>query len=249
MNSDSSKTKTACFFDSGIGGLPLMYKCYELRSDFDFAYFADNYNVPYGNKTHKEISDRVSLIFEKMALLEPTVAVVACNTVTAECIEDLRRKYSFPIIGIQPAVKPAAERSAKCVVLATQATADSYSLQKLIGGYGGGHTEAVACKNLAEYIESNIFNLNKEEIFGLLPKISCDGIVLGCTHYSYIADIVADFYGCPVYDGTDGTADRFCKILGKPDHQRKQGTEVAFYGGNCLKNSKIFEYLKENQRK
>lgn len=236
-------TKLVCFFDSGIGGLNLLHECAKRRKDCNFVYFADNFNMPYGNLTHDEISSRVDDKFSLMNHLNPAAAVVACNTVTAECIAFLRRKYAFPIIGIQPAVKPAAASHKKCAVLATPATANSRSLKNLVEEYGGGHTEVIPCPDLAAYIEKNIFNLDRKEVERLLPKLECDCIVLGCTHYIYVSEVISNFYNCPIFDGIEGTANQFEKILGISDHQCVQRSEITFIGGNYAKNAKVYSLL------
>ena len=238
--------KLVCFFDSGIGGLNLLYECTKRRSDCNYAYFADNYNMPYGDLSHEKILSLVDGKFEYMKLLNPAVAVVACNTVTAECIRFLRQKYSFPIIGIQPAVKPAAKKYKDCVVLATPATANSVAVKNLVEEYGGGHTRVIACPDLAAYIENNIFNLERKEVERFLPEIKCDSIVLGCTHYIYVSDVISAFYNCPVFDGIDGTANRFEKILGVADNATERN-EITFFGGDYLKNSRVFSCLKSNK--
>ncbi len=246
MFSKSSANRLVCFFDSGIGGLNLMYSCYKRRKDCNFAYFADNYNMPYGSLPKSEVLLKVDGIFQKISLLNPAVAVVACNTVTAECIDYLRKKYNFPIVGIQPAIKPAAKLSKKCLVLATEATVNSSAVKDLAAKYGNKNVVLAPCPNLAAYIENNIFNIKENEIRQLLPPADCDGVVLGCTHYTYVADAVSRFYGCGVFDGVEGTVNQICKILGIFDHHENCRQEVAFYGGNCLKNAQIFEYLKNN---
>lgn len=238
--------KLVCFFDSGIGGLNLLHECAKRRSDLNFAYFADNYNMPYGNLSHEKILSFVDSKFELMNFLNPAAAVVACNTVTAECIRFLRQKYSFPIIGIQPAVKPAALKYKHCVVLATPTTANSAAVKNLVEEYGGGHTKVIACPDLAAYIENNIFNLEREKIERFLPKVECDSIVLGCTHYIYISEVISSFYNCHVFDGIDGTANQFEKILGIFDHQGIERSEITFWGGDCLKNAKVYSFLQKN---
>lgn len=243
MEKADGKNKLICCFDSGIGGLRLFYECVKLRKDCDFIYFADNYNVPYGSLTDDEILFRADEKFKIMERLKPAAAVVACNTVTAECVGFLREKYSFPIIGIQPAVKPAALKCGKCAVLCTPATAKSRALENLIEKFGRGHTFAVACDGLAAYIENNIFNMEKEEVEKLLPDAECDGVVLGCTHYTYAADIISAHYKCPVYDGVEGTAARLCNILGIFDHRGCGAQRVAFSGGNAKFNRLVFDFI------
>ena len=241
------ETKLVCFFDSGIGGLNLLCECAKRRSDVNFVYFADNCNMPYGSRSHEEILSLADNKFQLMNHLHPAAAVVACNTVTAECIHILRQKYTFPIIGIQPAVKPAASAHKNCAVLATPATANSKSLKRLVEQYGGGNTKVIACPDLAAYIENNIFHLEKKEVERLLPKIECDSIVLGCTHYIFVSKVISAFYNCPVYDGIEGTANRFEKIIGICDHQTFGRSEVTFWGGDYAKNADVYSFLLKNQ--
>lgn len=237
------KNRLVCCFDSGIGGIRLFAECVRLRKDCDFIYFADNYNVPYGSLGASEILRLADEKFSAMARLNPAAAVVACNTVTAECVDYLRRKYSFPIIGIQPAVKPAAANCKNCLVLCTPATANSGALENLIKKFGGNRTRAIACRGLASYIENNIFNMEKERVEELLPDAVCDGVVLGCTHYTYAADIISKRYNCPVYDGVEGTAARLCEVLGICDHRPPLPRTIAFSGGNTRLNADVFRFL------
>ncbi len=224
-----------------------MNACARLRPDCDFAYFSDNDNVPYGNLSHDKILSLAMGFFGKMARLSPRACVVACNTVTAECIDKLRQQFEFPIIGIQPAVKPAAAFGGRCIVLATPATAASKSLSSLVERYGRGNTEVIACPELASYIEKNIFSPDKRRIFGLLPRVKAQAIVLGCTHYTYIKKTIEEFYNCPTFDGTAGTAAHFDKILGKSDHLTHTYQKISFLSGNIAVNSRIYRFLTENR--
>lgn len=231
-----------CFFDSGIGGINLLYESVKILPNTDFAYFADNYNVPYGNFSHEELILRVDEIFSRMEKLNPSAAVLACNTVTAHCVGYLRKKYPFEIIGIQPAVKPAS-KNGKCVVLTTPATCNSNSLKDLIEEYGNERAQVVPCPNLASYIEENIFDLSEERIRNMLPAVKTDGIVLGCTHYIFAEEIIANYYGCEVYDGIAGTAKHLREKLGNFDHFPKRAQKIDFLGGDARKNSRIFKSL------
>ena len=243
MENTFSAPPRVAFFDSGIGGLTLLNECVRKLPYVDFIYVADNFNMPYGNKPYEEVLNLVDAHFEKINALNPAAAVIACNTVTAACARFLRSKYSFPIIGIQPAVKPAAKDGGKCVVLATPATAASAPVKELVQRYGNGITEVVPCENLAAYIEGNIFNLDAEQIVSLLPNTHADSVVLGCTHYIYAEKIIARFYGCHVYDGLEGTANHLCEILGNFDHFPKSRGKVTFLGGDTDKNAEVFAQL------
>lgn len=240
---ENSVNPTVCFFDSGIGGLCLLYECVRRLPRVDFSYFADNYNVPYGSLTMEKLIEITDEKFDKISRLNPAAAVVACNTVTAQCVGHLRNKYSFEIIGIQPAVKPAVAAGGKCLVLATPATAHSEDVKLLINKYGGGRTVIVPCTGLAPYIEQNINNINCNEVEKLLPHINADSVVLGCTHYVFVKSIIQNFYNCPVFDGIEGTAVQLCKKLGINDHLTKRAQKIVFSGGDSVKNSNIFRLI------
>ena len=90
-----------CVFDSGIGGLGVLYECVRRLPRVDFAYFADNYNMPYGRFGREELIKISNEKFTQIASYNPAAAVVACNTVTAQCIGFLRENFPFEIIGIQ----------------------------------------------------------------------------------------------------------------------------------------------------
>lgn len=232
-----------CFFDSGIGGLCLLYECVRRLPNVDFNYFADNFRVPYGALTHEELIKIADEKFSEISKLNPFAAVVACNTLTAQCIDFLRSKYPFEIIGIQPAIKPAAAAGGKCLVLATPSTAESQALKGLLEKFGGGNTQVVACPDLAYYIEQNATELNFKEVTKFLPAIKTDTVVLGCTHYVFAKQIIKEHYNCPVFDGIEGTAAHLCKKLGIGDHHTNRAQKIIFSGGDCAKNKKIFNNI------
>ena len=234
---------TVCFFDSGIGGLWLLYECVKKLPDVDFTYFSDNAHVPYGSLSQDRLIELTDTVFSQISKLNPTATVVACNTVTANCIDYLRNKYPFEIIGIQPAVKPAVKAGGRCLVLATPSTADSKPLHGLIEKYGNGMVETEACPDLAQYIENNIENIDEEHVKSILPNIECNSVVLGCTHYIYIKEIVKAYYNCPVFDGIEGTANNLVAKLGKNDHRAQRAQKITFEGTFVVKNRNIFRGL------
>lgn len=240
---ENNVNKSVCFFDSGIGGLNLLLKCVRIMPQTDFTYFADNYRVPYGDLNKDELIKRVDEIFGEIEKLSPSAAVVACNTVTAQCIDYLRGKYSFEIIGIQPAIKPATAGGGRCLVLATPATAESASLKRLIDKLGARNVTVAACDRLAAYVEKNIDNFDIKEVKAMLPRFKAENVVLGCTHYIFVKEIIKDFYNCPVYDGIDGTAANLKRILGIDDHLPFRAQKIGFHGGDEAKNRRIFGML------
>ena len=238
----SFKKPKICFFDSGIGGLTLLYECVRKLPCAEYVYFADNYNVPYGSLSEDKLLNKADGVFRQISLLKPSAAVIACNTVTARCAGYLREKYDFPILGIQPAIKPAAA-AGSCAVLATPATADSWALKELAVRCGMGRTEVLPCPELALYIENNIYNIDKEKINALLPETRADSIVLGCTHYSFVKKHIEKYYSRPVFDGNLGTAEHLRTFLGNFDHRPENTGKIWFCGGDEKKNSHIFNNI------
>lgn len=252
------KKRSVVVFDSGIGGLNLLYECAVRVTDVNYFYVSDSKHMPYGNKSREEILQLTLSALKVVDGLKPVALVLACNTVTANCIERLRARYSFPVIGVQPAVKSVSSLFDNCLILATNATVKSDEFNRLINGYGATNCVVKGCDSLAKYVEDNIFNLPKTLPDGLLPDVKADCVVLGCTHYSFIARQISQFYGCPVIDGTGGTADHFAKIVGTNNHLspllRKKShfgikmANITFLGDDNEKNSQIFKVIIKNKR-
>ncbi len=235
-------------FDSGIGGINILRACVEAFPYVDFIYCADNYHVPYGAMDACELHRRVKSVFDGIASVSPTCAIVACNTVTGGCIRDLRAGYPFPLIGVEPAIKPAAAEGGNCLVLATETTVASPNVLRLVSKYGGGRVELAPCHNLASYIERNIFDIKEEELYALLPCKKPDTVVLGCTHYIYVKREIEKFYGCKSFDGVDGIVAALRKTLQKcGDFDAKTLGKVSFWGGDTAKNERVFISGKKSQ--
>lgn len=239
-------------FDSGIGGLNLLRACAVRVPHAHYYYISDGENVPYGNRSPEEITRLTLNALSGIEELNPAALVVACNTVTATCIEALRKKYSFPVVGIQPAVKQAAKVGGKCLVLATGATVKSAAFLNLVTRFTP-DAEVVGCKDLAAFIEGNVLSLSYELPQGLLPETRADSVVLGCTHYAFVTEQIKRRFGCPVFDGIEGTANRFSKILGTSDHilprtgifdhASSNQLNITFYGKNCDYYKQIMKCL------
>lgn len=247
------RTKSVVVFDSGIGGLNLLNACCRRLPQIHYYYLSDNENVPYGNRPPDEILRLTLRALDGIEKLNPSALVVACNTATAQCIDELRKIYSFPVVGIQPAVKQAAEVGGRCLVLATNSTVASKPFLSLVSRYAPKDTEVVGCAGLADFIEHNIFSLPKRLPRGLLPDTQADSVVLGCTHYAFASRQIEEAYGCPVFDGIAGTADHFAKIIGISDHLLPQigisdhlankRLKITYSGGNTALNTKIMKCL------
>ena len=235
------------FFDSGIGGLTVLAECKKQLPNQTFYYFGDNLRAPYGNLPHTLVQAYVHECFEEIAHLQPCAAVVACNTATALCIESLRARYAFPVIGAEPAVLPAAKHGGKVFVLSTRATYESERLKRLCDKasrlYPNTRLILHPCDGLAGAIERRIFSPSWD-VAPFLPTGNPDGVVLGCTHYIYLQKRISDFYQAPTYDGNSGIAKNLACILSKNlEKSSKNAGEVFFLGKAKWSNKYIYEQM------
>ena len=189
--------------DSGVGGISVLKHAHTLLPHENLIYFADSKYAPYGNKTPAQITARCFEIADILIAKDAKALVVACNTATAAAIDAMREKYNLPIIGMEPAVKPAAEASKNGVigVLATVGTLKSAQFAALLESYGRNvKVVTQACVGLVECIERG--ELNTPETKALirqycLPLLAegADTIVLGCTHYPFVKDVIREIVG------------------------------------------------------
>ena len=206
------------FFDSGIGGLTVLSECQKGQGQEVFYYYGDNQHAPYGNLPYKKIKKYVFRAFRQFEKLQVKAAVIACNTATAVCIEELRKRFFFPIIGAEPAVCTAASKGGKVLVLVTRATSESDRFCGLCNRAKQMFPDAKicirACDGLAGEIERNLGRADYDYTLHL-PKECADAVVLGCTHYIYIVREIERFYRCPIFDGNEGIARRLFSVLGE----------------------------------
>lgn len=209
------------FFDSGIGGLTVLAECRKWLPNEIFYYFGDNNHAPYGNLAENKIEKYTMRAFKQIEKQKPKAVVVACNTATAVCIEKLRKKYKFPIIGTEPALNLAAkEEEGDIFVLMTSATCNSLRLKNRFPHddkvYENINIRFCACEHLAAAIESHILDKNYNYA-SFLPLGNPSAVVLGCTHYIYIKQFIQNFYDCKCYDGNEGIAKRLQSELERLD--------------------------------
>ena len=181
-------------FDSGIGGLSVL-KALRLELPLEsFIYFADSANAPYGSLSTEEILRLVSKHVEFLMEKDSKIIVVACNTATGVAIQHLRKSYSIPFVGMEPAVKPAAalSKTKKIGVLATARTFEADHFNSTVKRFAGDVEIIVQIGNgLVEMIEKGI--VDSPELLTLLsgylkPLVDegIDQLVLGCTHYPFL---------------------------------------------------------------
>ena len=206
------------FFDSGVGGLTLLSAFCHVYPGVPALYFGDNANAPYGGRPAGEIRRLVFAAFEELARFPVRAAVVACNTATAVCIEELRRRFPFPVVGVEPALRPAAEsaRGGRLLLLCTRATFASGRVRRLLAGCPS--PVVVRCPaRLAAAVDANALSLASLSVGPFLPPGRFAAAVLGCTHYVWLRRAFSAALGCPVYDGTAGALRRLAAAAGLPD--------------------------------
>lgn len=189
--------------DSGVGGISVLKHIHALLPHENLLYVADSKYAPYGNKTPAEITARCFAIADFLIAKDVKTLVVACNTATAAAIDAMRRKYTLPIIGMEPAVKPAAAATKNGVigVLATVGTLKSAQFAALLESYGRNvKVVTQACVGLVECVERG--ELDTPETKALIRQYcaplladGADTLVLGCTHYPFVKDAIREIVG------------------------------------------------------
>ncbi|MBC7786776.1 MAG: glutamate racemase [Methylophilaceae bacterium] len=205
-----SKARPIGVLDSGVGGLSVLKHIHALLPQEHLIYFADSKHAPYGNKTPKQIEQRVFAVAKFLLAHGAKALVIACNTATAAAAESLREKYAFldiPIIGMEPAVKPAAEVTKNGIigVLATSGTLKSAQFAALLESYGRNvQVVTQACIGLVEQIE--LGELNSPKTLHLIMRYTkplldehADTIVLGCTHYPFVKSAIQQAVGPDIH--------------------------------------------------
>ncbi len=190
-------------FDSGVGGLSILKELRERMPNENYIFFGDQLNVPYGAKTKQEIVVLATRVMKFLASEGIKMAVVACNTATCHAIEELRSNFGFPIVGVVPAIKPAAEqtKTGKIALIATPATAKSPYVTELINKYAKGvEVLRIGCAGLEDVVETG--GLEGEKVSELLNKYilplkeeNIDQLVLGCTHYPFLKEKISAILG------------------------------------------------------
>ena len=201
-------------FDSGIGGLTVVDCIKEQLPNEQLIYIADNLHAPYGDKSDDFIIERVNHIAAYFISQHVKAIVVACNTATAVAIDQLRAKVNIPIIGVEPAIKPAVQTSKtqKIAILTTQATAQNKRFNTLVTTFSPNAISSVEslnentriliqpCPGLVEQIEQGQITSAKTRELLLqylepLQKQEIDTLVLGCTHYPMLKAVIRNILG------------------------------------------------------
>ncbi|AZE76569.1 glutamate racemase [Pseudomonas synxantha] len=215
-------------FDSGIGGLTVLEEIQQLLPHESLLYVADCGHIPYGEKTPAFILERSRSVAEFFRAQGAKAFVIACNTATVAAVADLRQDYpDWPLVGMEPAVKPAAAatRSGVVGVLATTGTLQSAKFAALLDRFATDvRVITQPCPGLVELIETG--DLDSPVLHRLLqgyvePLVSagCDTIILGCTHYPFLKPLLAQMLPPSIIliDTGAAVARQLKRLLGERD--------------------------------
>ncbi|MDD6328498.1 MAG: glutamate racemase [Eubacteriales bacterium] len=204
-------------FDSGVGGISVLGALVKEMPYEDFWYMGDSANAPYGTKSLEEVRRLTAIQVERFIICGVKAVVVACNTATSAAVRFLREQYPDEIIvGIEPALKPAAYvcENPNVVVMATPVTLREEKFHKLMDRYRDrANITPLPCPGLMEYIEQGKAGTEEllifvDKLFSHVDKENLDAVVLGCTHYPFAKNEICKVLGPNVqlFDGAPGTA-------------------------------------------
>ena len=210
--------KNIGILDSGIGGVTVLNEILKLLPNYNYIYYSDSINYPYGDKNTKLVIQYIDNIVNFLIDKECNIIVFACNTATALTIDIMREKYKdIEFIGIEPAYKMVHDynKDKKTLVMATPATINSKRFLKLYHDYDNENTILLECPNLASLIENNNIDKVLEYLKEKLPiSENIEVVVLGCTHYPLIKEEISSILGkVTFYDGSVGVARRLKTLL------------------------------------
>jgi len=222
-------------FDSGMGGISVLKKAAELLPNENFIYYGDNRNAPYGPRPLAQIQDLCARVVDHLLAQEIKALLIACNTATAAYASIVRAQYpNLPIIGMEPAVKPAslARSSGRVLALATRATLQLDKFSRLMDQYGEG-VIPVEGAGLVEIVEQGLAGTPDayealHSVFAPYLHEQIDGVVLGCTHYPFLRSQIEQFFpNAQIFDGREGTVRQLKRRLeesGRLSASRTPGT-------------------------
>jgi glutamate racemase len=244
-SSSSQKMYTSsgpiAIFDSGIGGLSVLREVLKILPHENYVYYADTDHVPYGTKTKEEVKTFVLSAAEFLSSHRIKMLVVACNTATSIAIAELRSRYNFPVIGMEPAVKPAVSnpKNKRVLVLATQLTLKEQKFKELVDKVDNEKiVDLLPLPELVTLAEQFIFDEGNTipVLSKTLSNVNINDygtVVLGCTHYPFYKEVLKKIFpeGTEIIDGNSGTVNHMKNVLEK-DHMKNMQTgngEIVFY--------------------
>ena len=219
-------------FDSGIGGISVLHEAYHRLPNEEYIFYADVDHVPYGQRKPEDIIRYSDCIVNELIEMGVDAILIACNTATSVAAEHLRAKYSIPIIGMEPAVKPAVEAAkdsdGRVLVMATPVTIRENKLHRLLDLVDRAHiVDLLPMPRFVLFAERGIFDSKDvdayiEERLAMYDKDSFSEVVLGCTHFNYFKPAIIKAFTSDdkdrkmpdLIDGNVGTVNHLADVLG-----------------------------------
>ncbi len=243
-------------FDSGIGGLTVLHQAMITLPQEEYLYYADTDHVPYGIRSKEEILEFVDNALRFMLGKGVKAVIIACNTATSAAIKTLRSRYSLPILGMEPAVKPAVareEEGKRVMVIATPLTLREEKLRNLLHQVDKHHTvDLLPLPELVRFAEREEFTSQAVETYlkrELAPFHLEDysALVLGCTHFNYFKDTFSRLF--PSYteliDGSCGTVNHLKDILKTQNLlEHNTGCVEYYFSGRKAESPQQLAYFK-----
>ena len=213
--------KNVLLMDSGSGGVNILKECVKVCPYCNYLLYCDTENLPYGTKSKRELYEITKRNLEKIySFFKFEYVVLACNTLTATVIDEIRKKYPLiTFIGTVPAIKPALEenKAKDVLVIATKATIKN---NKLIKKYKKSGIKLLPLNDLAPLIDQNLDWLdNLKDYLKLNLKGQFKAIVLGCTHYQALTNQIQELFpDVKIYNSANGVARRLLSFVGKQEN-------------------------------
>ena len=244
-------------FDSGVGGLTVLHRALKELPHEKFIYYADTDHVPYGIKPKEHVRNYVLQSVSFLNNIGIKAIVIACNTATSIAVQELRQFYAFPVLGMQPAVKPAVERTSgkRVLVLATPLTLREQKFRELVSRVDNENiVDSIPLPELVELAEQFLFDettvtmeLNKH--FEKIDLSSYGTVVLGCTHFVFFKNIISKMFPpfTNIIDGNEGTVRHLKSVLESKNllSASLQKGALTYYRSESLSDAAWFEmYLK-----
>jgi glutamate racemase len=221
-------------FDSGLGGLSVAREVRRLLPAEQLVYIADSAYCPYGGRPFEEISARATAVTRALVDRGAKLVVVACNTASGAALEQLRATFEIPIVGLEPAVKPATASSVtrRVAVLATPATLRTSRFHRLVDNHAADvEVMKIACPGFVELVEAGEVSGDRalatvRHDLEPLRDAGVDRVVLGCTHYPFLRDVIAEVVGpdVQILDSGPAVARQVQRVLNRGGMLADHGT-------------------------
>jgi glutamate racemase len=255
-NQDMSVLPIA-IFDSGIGGLSVLREAFKILPFENYIYFADTDHVPYGEKSKEEVKDFVLQAGKFLNAQKIKLLAIACNTATSSAISELRNTYDFPVIGMEPAVKPAVSnnKNKRVLVLATALTLKEQKFRELVDKVDNEKiVDMLPLPELVMFAERFVFDDDHiiPVLKNSLSSLNLENygtVVLGCTHFPFYRETFMKIFppGTEIIDGNKGTVAHIKNMLDQKGLLNRGGHkgEIVFYlsGRKITDEKTLSKYL------